>query len=131
MKKTLALAHPLLVNGKEVTTVDYDPEEISAVQYSIACQRSAAISKNNQSVTVKFRENDNSLHLYLGFMAIIAVNPQIDIADLERIKGTDVLNIADIGQVFILRISEAGSQKNNSEEQSETTAEPSMQASPN
>jgi len=128
MKKTLKLMHPLLVNGQELTEVDYDVEEINAVQYSIACQRSAAISKSNQSVTVKFRENDNSLHMYLGFMAIIAVNPQIDIADLERIKGTDVLNIADIGQVFILRISGAGSQQNNSDAQSETSAEPSTQA---
>ena len=128
MKKTLKLMHPLLVNGQEMTELDYDAEEINAVQYSIACQRSAAISKSNQSVTVKFRENDNSLHMYLGFMAIIAVNPQIDITDLERIKGTDVLNIADIGQVFILRISGAGSQQNNSDAQSETTAEPSTQA---
>lgn len=75
MKKTLKLMHPLLVNGQEMTELDYDAEEINAVQYSIACQRSAAISKSNQSVTVKFRENDNSLHMYLGFMAIIAVNP--------------------------------------------------------
>lgn len=128
MKKTLKLMHPLLVNGQEMTEVDYDAEEINAVQYSIACQRSAAISKSNQSVTVKFRENDNSLHMYLGFMAIIAVNPQIDITDLERIKGTDVLNIADIGQVFILRISGAGSPQSNSDAQSETTQEPSTQA---
>ena len=128
MKKTLKLMHPLLVNGQEMTELDYDTEEINAVQYSIACQRSAAISKSNQSVTVKFRENDNSLHMYLGFMAIIAVNPQIDITDLERIKGTDVLNIADIGQVFILRISGAGSPQSNSDVQSETTQEPSTQA---
>lgn len=128
MKKTLKLMHPLLVNGQEMTELDYDAEEINAVQYSIACQRSAAISKSNQSVTVKFRENDNSLHMYLGFMAIIAVNPQIDITDLERIKGTDVLNIADIGQVFILRISGAGSPQSNSDAQSETTQEPSTQA---
>ena len=128
MRKTLKLVHPLLVNGQELTEIDYDAEEIDAVQYSIACQRSAAISKSNQSVTIKFRENDNALHMYLGFMAIIAVNPQIDIADLERIKGTDVLNIADIGQVFILRISAAGSQQSSSGEQSETTAEPSTPA---
>ena len=128
MKKTLKLMHPLLVNGQEMTELDYDAEEINAVQYSIACQRSAAISKSNQSVTVKFRENDNSLHMYLGFMAIIAVNPQIDITDLERIKGTDVLNIADIGQVFILRISGAGLSQSNSDVQSETTQEPSTQA---
>ena len=55
MRKTLKLVHPLLVNGQELTELDYDAEEIDAVQYSIACQRSAAISKSNQSVTIKFK----------------------------------------------------------------------------
>ena len=131
MKKTLKLVHPLTVNGKELTELNYDTEEIDAIQFSQACQRSAAISKSNSSVTIKFRENDSSLHMYLGFMAIIAVNPEIDIADLERLKGTDVLNIADIGQVFTLRISEGPSKQSSSEEQSENTAEPSTQASQN
>ena len=39
MRKTLKLVHPLLVNGQELTELDYDAEEIDAVQYSIACQR--------------------------------------------------------------------------------------------
>lgn len=131
MKKTLKLLHPILVNGEEISEFEYDTEEISAEQFSIACSKSAAISKSNASVTVKFRENDNALHLYLGFMAIIAVNPGIDIADLERVKGTDLLNIADIGQVFTLRIAGVDSEQSSSEEQSENTAEPSTPASEN
>lgn len=121
--QTLKLIHPLLVNGQELTELTYNAQEITAMQFTEAASRSAALSKKNTSVTLKFRENDYSLHLYLGFMAIIAVNPQIDISDLERIKGTDILNISDIGQTFTLRIAGARSEENNSAEQSENTAE--------
>lgn len=129
--KTLELVNPITVNGEELTELTYDTQEITAAQFSEACSRSAAITKSNASVTVKFRENDYALHMYLGFMAIIAVNPKIDITDLERIKGTDILNIADIGQVFTLRIAGAGSKESNSGEQSVTTVEPSIPAQAN
>ena len=131
MKNTLKLAMPFTVaiDGKQTTVneLEYDALEITAAKFSEACARSAALDKN-KSFSFKFRENDYALHLYLGMMAITAVNPHIDIADLERIKGNDVLKIADIGMLFIMRRLEEPSEQNNSEEQSETTPEPSMQA---
>ena len=56
---------------------------------------------------------------------IIAVNPEIDMSDLERVHGYDVMQIMRIGRDFISGRSEEPSSQNSSGEQSETTPEPS------
>lgn len=127
-KNTLVLDHPILINNQEVKELTYDPQEITAAHFSIACAKSAALDKN-RSLTLKPKENDYSLHLYLGMMAIIAVNPHIDVTDLERIKGFDVLSLTNIGTFFILRKEAAVSTESSSDEQSENTANTSTQAS--
>ena len=106
----------------------YDPTEITAEQFSIACAKSAALDKA-RAMTFKVKENDYALHLYLGMMAVIAVNPEIDISDLERIKGFDILDLTNIGTFFILRKSAEPSEVSNSEKPSESTADSSTQAS--
>jgi hypothetical protein len=116
MSNKITLQEPITINGKQMTELKYDALKITAQQFSEACARSSAIDKN-KSFSFKMRENDYSLHLYLGMMAIIAVNPDIDITDLERIQGFDVLAIADIGMLFTLRRSVAPSEESNSEEQ--------------
>lgn len=126
MINTLVLDTPIKINGKEVTELTYDPLEITAEQFSIACAKSAAIDKS-RAMTVKVKENDYALHLYLGMMAVIAVNPEISVEDLERIKGFDVLDLTNIGTFFIYRRSAEPSEESNSEEQSETTADTSAQ----
>lgn len=113
---TLKLTTPIKVNGKELSELHYDASKITAQQFSEACARSSAIDKN-KSFSFKMRENDYSLHMYLGMMAIIAVNHEIDITDLETLSGFDVLAVADIGMLFTLRRSAATSEENNSDEQ--------------
>ena len=81
-KNTLKLGEPITINGKQVSELTYDPMEITAAQFSEACARSSAINKS-KSFSFKMRENDYALHLYLGMFAVIAVNPEIDISDLE------------------------------------------------
>jgi len=127
-KNTLILDNPILINGKEVKELTYDPTEITAEQFSIACAKSAALDKN-KTFTFKLKENDIALHLYLGMMAVIAVNPDIDLSDLERIKGFDVLDLTNIGGFFIFRRSAEPSEESDSESSSETTANISTQAS--
>ncbi len=92
----------LFINGVEVKELTYDANQITALQFSVACAASADVDKT-KAFALKMRENDYSLHMYLGFMAIIAVNPHIDIKDLERIKGLDILQIANVGFFFIYR----------------------------
>lgn len=127
-KNTLVLDNPILINGQMVKELTYDPQEITADLFNIACAKSSALQKT-QSVTLKFKENDHSLHMYLGMMAIIAVNPNIDVSDLERIKGFDVLSLTNIGAFFTLRREAAVSVESSSDEQCENTASTSTQAS--
>lgn len=116
MRNTLKLNNPLLVNGKEYTELEYDALKITAEQFVEASTRSAALDKN-RSITFKMKENDYAFHQYLGFMAVIACNPEISVEDLERLTGYDVLNLVDIGTLFIYRKSGVISEENNSDEQ--------------
>lgn len=123
----IILQTPILINGIEVTELTYDAREITSLQYSEACAASGDMSKT-KAFAFKMRQNDYALHMYLGFMAIIAVNPQIDIKDLERIKGLDILQIADIGFSFITGSLEAPLQEISLGEQYENTVDTSTQA---
>lgn len=127
-KNTLVLDNPIKINGKEVKELTYDPMEITAEQFSIACAKSAAMDKN-KAFTFKLKENDHALHLYLGMMAIIAVNPDIDLSDLERIKGFDILDLTNIGSFFIFRKLAVPSGESDSGSSSEGTANISTQTS--
>ena len=128
MNGTLKLENPITINGKQYTEFEYNPLKITAAQFAEAASKASALTKT-RTFSVTMRQTDNNLHLYLGMMAIIAVNPEIDIADLERIEGYDVLELTDIGMLFTYRRWEEPSKENNSAEQSENTADTSTQAS--
>lgn len=115
MKETLKLKKPLLINGKEVTELTYDADEITISEYKEA-------SKRAMSFDVSLAESDYYLHLQIGFAAILAVNHDIDIADLERISGMDLYKVSIIGRNFITEALGDFAQET-SDEQSETTPE--------
>ena len=127
-KHILTLDNPITItrqiDGKvvteTVTELSYDPLEITADQFSLACAKSAAMDKN-KAFTFKMKENDYALHLYLGMMAVIAVNPHIDLSDLEKIKGFDVLDLTNIGTFFIMRRLAVPSEESASDSLSEAT----------
>ena len=127
-KNTLVLDNPILINNELVKELTYDPQEITADQFSLACAKSAAIDKT-KTFSLKMKENDYALHLYLGMMAIIAVNPHIDVSDLERIKGFDILSLTNIGTFFTLRRQAVPSAESSSGEQSGNTASTLTQTS--
>ena len=123
---TLKLRKPLLVNGKELTELTYDTGAITAQQFCDA-ERFCLVAQNYNS-SMATLEFDHSYHLYIGFMAIIAVNSSIDVKDLERIKGFDVAQIMKIGQNFILAGMGESSDQKSLGDTSETMPEPSTQA---
>lgn len=127
-KKTLTLDTPIKVDGEFVKTFSHDALKISADQFLQAAAKSAAMERN-KTASIKLRENDYALHFYLGCYAIICENPGVAVEDLERVSGYDVLNIADIGWLFIVRRSGETSEENNSDERSEDTPGTSTQAS--
>lgn len=126
MNGILKLENSILVDNKSVTEVSYDTNEITAALFAEAdMKRRMAAGAKNVSI-IPAAEFDFALHLYLGFAAIIAINPRYTFEDMARIHGTDIIEVMGIGRNFILR-SDA-SQESSSDEQSETTAEHSTQA---
>lgn len=125
--ETLKLKNPVMIDGKEVTEVTYDANEIDGVLFATAeAKRKASAGMKNVTITPA-AEFDFGLHLYLGYAAIIAVNPSYDFSDLERIKGQDNVKIMGIGRNFMLA-SDGEQQQNDSDEPTETTPESTTQA---
>lgn len=123
MKNKLTLKNPIKVNGVEISEFEYDENEITPILFAQA----EALKKQDAGLKnvaiVPAVEFDFSLHMYLGFAAIIAVNSSIDFADMERIHGKDLVALMQIGRNFILLSEE--STENDSDTTSETIAEPS------
>lgn len=124
MKGVLKLNNPIEVNGKKVKELTYDTDAITATQFAEADARKMRASGSKGGNLSGAVELDYSMHLYLGFAAVTAVNPEIDMSDLERLKGADVMEVMKIGRNFIIRPGEE-SQDDDSSEPSETTPEPS------
>lgn len=132
MKDKIQLKKPIEVNGKSISTLEYDFEEITCELYAMASNYadSKTLRSNQQGrPAAAVMEQNVSFHMYLGMMAIIAVNPEIDITDLERIKGTDLVNITFLGRNFIAGRSAEHSAQSDSEKLSEVTPEPTTQES--
>ena len=126
---TLKLKNPIKINGVEVAEVTYDSNEIDGILFATAeSKRKAAAGMKNTSIAPA-AEFDFSLHLYLGFAAIVAVNPSYDFSDVERIKGNDVVKVMAIGRNFMLA-SDPVQQESDSDEPTETTPESTTQARP-
>lgn len=126
----IILKNPILINGKEIKELTYDVNEITPAGFAEAEYRKTRANGSKGAPSSAAVELDYSLHLYLGFAAIVAVNPEYDINDLERIKGTDVMEVMKAGRNFI--IASAGkSTDEESENASETTPESTTQAPPN
>ena len=122
-KQTMNLINPIMIDNNQVGELTYDSNEITATLFAEAdARRKIAAGRKNVTI-VPSAEFDYSLHLYLGFAAVIAVNPAYDFTDLERIHGRDVVEAMTIGRDFILASEK--SKESSSDEQSETTHEPS------
>lgn len=133
MADTIFLSKPLKINGINVTDLTYDTNEITVEQFNQADIMSHEKATKTGKVSSLVAETDVTFALYLGFFAIIAVNPDIDIMDLERITGKDLWKIAQIGRLFFSTSAEEeeeeeseDSEADNSEEPAETTRESSM-----
>lgn len=129
MKETLKLKNPILINGEKITEVTYDSNEIDGILFATAeSKRKAAAGMKNTTITPA-AEFDFGLHLYLGFAAIVAVNPSYDFGDVERIKGHDVVEVMAIGRNFMLSSGQE-QQESDSDGPTETTPESTTQAQP-
>ena len=122
MRDIIKLKKAIEINGKEVKELPYDPDEIDCQMFNKASALSTG-SNRTGTPNMSVMELDSAMHMYLGMMAVIAVNSEIDITDLERIKGSDLIKLVQIGRNFITRSSAEDSEPDNLEEQSEVTPE--------
>lgn len=122
MKSILKLKNPIMINGKSVDELPYDAKEITVQQFAKAEESKLRAAPNSRAGAV---EIDYGMQLYLGFEAMIAVDSSIDITDLERIKGSDVVEVMRIGRNFIMGKSEEPSEESTSDEPSGITQKPS------
>ena len=122
MNGTFKLHNPIVINGKSHESLTYDTNEITALLFTEAeAKRKAAAGLKNVTITPAV-EFDFGLHLYLGFASIIAKNPECDFTDLERLHGTDLIDIMAVGRNFLLKSEDAT--PSNSDEPSGTTPKP-------
>lgn len=122
MTGTFKLHNPIDINGKSHEALAYDTNEITALLFTEAeAKRKSAAGLKNVTITPAV-EFDFGLHLYLGFAAIIAKNPECDFTDMERIHGTDLIDIMAVGRNFLLKSEDAT--PSSSDEPSETTPKP-------
>lgn len=125
----LILKNPILIDGKEIKEVTYDSNEIDGILFATAeAKKKTAAGVKNTSIAPA-AEFDFGLHLYLGFAAIVAVNPSYDFSDVERLKGRDVVEVMAIGRNFILA-SEKEPQESDSGEPTEIMPESTTPARP-
>lgn len=119
MKQEIKLRNPISINGKKVDKLTYDENEITAALFAEADTRRRVAANSKNVAIVPAAEFDFSLHSYLGFAAVVAVNPDIDFSDMERVTGADLVAFMGIGRNFILGVDKSA--PDNSEKQSETT----------
>lgn len=125
MRQKIELRQPVMINGKNYKELEYDFEELTCEDYTTAATyadskalRASQSGKPNASIM----EQNISFHMYLGMIAVVAANRElIDIADMERIKGYDLVEITQVGRNFITGRSEEPSDRNNLEKPSEVT----------
>lgn len=129
MEKTLKLKNPIMINGAEVSEMTYDSNEIDGLLFATAeAKKKAAVGMKDSLAAAP--EFDVALHLYLGFAAIIALNTKYAFEDLARIKGSDTVEVMNIGRNFIYR-SEEAQPENASAEPTEITPESTTRAPQN
>lgn len=121
MKGIIKLKNPIDINGKKVPELSYDTDAITSQHFAEADARKMKASGSKGGNLSGAVELDYSFHLYLGFASVVAINPEIDFNDLERLRGRDVMEFMKVGRNFIIKSEDEESPEDDSSEPSETS----------
>ena len=99
--QTIDLHNPLMVNGKELSTLKCDMDAVDAEGF-IRAEALSNAKRNNEGSVASMAEVDYGFHLYLAFEGVKAAMPEVDATDLERIKGRDLVQLMQVGRFFAL-----------------------------
>ncbi len=95
--ETIKLNKPLLVNGEKRSELELDFDSVSVDAFVKAEAYSRAKAPTN---VVNLMEFDYGFHLYLAFSAAMAADEALDVHDLERLTGPDLMAMARAGRNF-------------------------------
>lgn len=124
MKGTIELKKAIMIDGNEVKSLTYDTSKITVDSYLKALSHATQKSGGITGVNIKL---DAGAHLVLGMYAVLAENPQYDITDIERVSGSDIIQLVDIGMAFTIGREEQMAEP--SDKQSDPTQKPTTQTS--
>ena len=99
---SIKLKNPIQINGETVNELTYDVNKITPAAFAEAEYKKSQASGSRGAPSAGAIELDYSMHLYLGFAAVIAENPKYDYNDLQRITGPDVMSLMKVGRNFLL-----------------------------
>lgn len=126
--ETIKLSKPLLVNGEERAEL---PCDMDAVTLDGFCRAEAKANAKRQSAGGSgsaLAEQDYSFHVYLAFEGCVEADPSLDVADLERLTGRDIVKLMQVGRFFALgadgESAEGGSDEPSASTRTSTAAAP-------
>lgn len=97
----LTLSKPLKVNGHDIAELKADFDAITTQDFMQASAEASAAATRAGGVMLGV-EFDAGLHVALTCRAIIRAMPEIDLLDLRRITGRDILQLQRAGRNFCL-----------------------------
>ncbi len=99
MRGQIELRKPIAIDGKDVSILTYDTEKITVDLYLKAINRAVAKGNGFTGANIKL---DAGAQLMLGIYAVLAENQSYDVMDVERVSGSDMIKLVDVGTAFIL-----------------------------
>ena len=121
--ETLKLKHPININGKNVTELAFDFDALTGRDFALAAARAGTTGGD-----VRFMELDYGCQLYIAFYAAVrASNGLYSIEDMERIKGSDVKAVLNLGRAFLMPLEDISGSET-SEDSTDNSAEPTLPA---
>lgn len=124
---TIKLSNPIMVEGDEVAELDYDFDKITPEMFMAADVAVADVALRNEKAKATTPELDASLHLQLGFQAVIACHPTWDAADLARVRGVDIMRVVAVGRNFTMASAVEAADAGSSVESAGSDAEGSLE----
>lgn len=91
----IKLYYPIKVDGQEVNTLNADTNALTAKQFLEASSKTGVAAN-------KLMEINTELHMYLGAFACVNGEGDMDIMDVLRVKGYDIVQLTNIGQDMML-----------------------------
>lgn len=98
MKTTIDLTNPIKINGETVSKLECDFSLLTTQDFVTASAKASASAAVAAGIAT---EMDPGFQMQLAIRAIARTMKGVDVVDLERITGYDILKVSRLGRDFI------------------------------